>query len=429
MIYPNLFYFNTISEIGGIETWFYYLSVLYKDVDITVMYQRGDARQIRRIKRRFRCIKWDGKEPIECENLFVNFNREILDYATVHNKTYLVIHGDYLDMVNRGQLKKNLLPIDERIDEYIGISQTVCDNWYKLTGIKANLSYNPVVKYPPLKQIKLISAQRLSAEKGRKRIEKLIDCLDKYCNTFDVDYIYDIYTNNYGAKLLSNLRMNKHINIKESRLDINRLLGEYDYTVVLSDNEGYCYTVVESLLSGTPCIVTPVPVFKEIGLNTNNSITLEFDCSNIEYVVKKMFNKKFDFKYDAKKDSYKKFLIDKPNTYIFEKEEDMAKIKALMNYDDTYEGKAIKKGDVYETTDERARLITSSTHTSKVTGASLKYAEYTDETINVGWQEPKKQGEPVIESVEQPSEEIENIIEEPKKEAKKTRKKKGSKTE
>lgn len=395
MIYPNVFYFNSISSIGGIESWFYYLSIIYKGTDVTIMYKNADNLQLNRIKTRYRCIKWNGRDRIECENLFVNFNREIIDYATVHNKIYLVLHGDYLDMVNRGQLQKSLIPLDSRVDEYIGVSKTVCDSWFKLTGIMPKLSYNPVVRFKPLKQLKLISAQRMSKEKGAERIERLITELDRYCVINDVEYVYDIYTNEYGNKKLDGIRSNKHINLKKSRLDVNRLYGNYDYLVSLSDNEGYCYTVVEALLQGTPCVVTPLPVFKEIGVNKTNSIMLAYDCSNVSDVVKEMFNTSKHFKYKPKETSYHEFLINKPNQYKV-KEDEMAKIIALMNYKDEYEGKNIKKGDVYETTDERGKQITSATYLSRTTGLKTKYAEYTDKPINVDWQEAKKDDDVVV---------------------------------
>lgn len=431
MIYTNLFYFNSILTIGGIETWFYYLSIFYKNIDITVMYQNGDNKQINRLKKRFRCVKWNGKDTVECQNLFVNFNREIIEHAIVHNKIYLVLHGDYKDMVNRKQLKEGNIPLDERV-EYIGISKTVCDSWYQLTGKKASLSYNPVVKFKPLKQIRLVSAQRLSNEKGGKRIEKLIYELDRYCYKYDADYVYDIYTNDYGKRVLNGIARNKHVNIKEPRLDINRLLNNYDYTICLSDNEGYCYTAVESLVAGTPCVITPLPVFKELGFNAKNSITLEFDCSNIEYVVKSMFQKKFDFQYKEKKDSYHEFLIDMPNTYIYEKEESMAKIKALMNYEDKHEGKSIKKGDVYETSEERAKQIVEAVYVSKVSGMAMKYAEHTNDDVNVEWQMPFEEHieEPSFEIAEDIPNDVEEVLEEPKREVtpKKERKKKSNKT-
>lgn len=107
----------------------------------------------------------------------------------------------------------------------------------------------------------------------------------------------------------------------------------------------------------------------------------------------------------------------------------MAKIKALMNYKDNYEGKEIKEGDVYDTTEERAKQITSSTYHSLADGKTTKYAEYTEEEINVGWQKPNEEEkeEPVVESVEENIEEPKEVVEEPKEEVKPKKKRKTSK--
>lgn len=431
-MYNNVFYFRSILSIGGIESWFHYLSEKYSDKDITIFYVYADPLQLRRLTKKVRCIQWDCKSKVECNNLFVNFNKEILDYAIVHNKTYCVLHGDYKDMVKRGQLGKKLLPIDDRVDEYIGVSQTVCDSWYELTGIIASLSYNPITLQKPLRELRICSAQRLSAEKGKERIIKLCKELDKYCLKNGYTYSYDIYTNDYGNNILKTLTQNEHITIKKPRIDVNRLFINYDYFVQLSDNEGYCYSIVEALCRGVQCVVTPVPVFKELGLNKSNSITLEFDCSNVSEVVEEMFYRNYhtakSFIYEPKEDSWSDFIINAPSTYAY-KEEEMKRIKALINYRDTVEKQDIKAGDIYETTDERVKQITSSVYYSKKSGEPMKYAVETTESINVSWQENtpiEEVKEPEVEVVENVAE-AEQEIEKPVKKTPKNRRKKNDK--
>lgn len=431
-MYNNVFYFRSILRIGGIESWFYYMSEKYSDKDITIVYHDGDPMQIRRLERKVRCIKWDGKSDIECVNLFINFNKEILDHAIVHGITRCVLHGDYRDMIKRKQLLKKNLPLDKRIDEYIGVSQVVCDAWKEVTGLDAKLSYNPIVLKPSLPELRLCSAQRLSAEKGKERIVKLCRQLDKYCLKHGYTYTYDIYTNEYGNNILKSLTNNEHITIKKSRMDVNRLFGNYDYFIALSDNEGYCYSVIEALCRGTQCIVTPLPVFEELGLNDSNSIKLEFDCSNVEKVVDEMFYRKYhtamSFKYEPKNDSWSQFILDEPSTYAY-KEEQMKKIKALINYRDTQEKQDIKAGDVYETTDERVRQITGSVYYSRKTGEPQKFAVETTEPINVSWQEntPYEEVEKPIEEVKEEVVTVQQEEEKPVKKASKPRRKKNDK--
>lgn len=47
----NIFYFKSISEIGGIETFLYYLSKLYKNYDVTIIYDYANREQLARLKK------------------------------------------------------------------------------------------------------------------------------------------------------------------------------------------------------------------------------------------------------------------------------------------------------------------------------------------------------------------------------------------
>ena len=95
-----------------------------------------------------------------------------------------------------------------------------------------------------------------------------------------------------------------------------------DYLVQLSDCESYCYSVVEALSYGVPVITTPLPVLKELGVNETNSITLAFDLSNMDEVVRKMRLRKAKFKYKAPVERWNELLVAAPSTYA----QDMKKI-------------------------------------------------------------------------------------------------------
>lgn len=336
MHYTNLFYFASLNTIGGIETWFYNLSVLYGELDLTVLISNGTKEQIKRLSKNIRVIVWDGKTRYDCDNLFVCFNTNILPYINAKKK-YLVLHGDYEDMVNRKQLSIENLPIHPNIDEYIGISELVCQSWERLTGIKARLCYNPVLKPKEVKTIRLCSAQRMSKEKGRNRIELMAMALNNLCENSGYRYLWDIYTND--TKTI----YNKNINYLQPRLDIADYYTMYDWFVALSDNEGYCYSVVENLCRGVPCVVTDLPVFKEIGLNETNSLTLNLDLSNLNEVIYKMFNLELDFKYQPPKDDWGLLFGNSKSTYNYKEELKMLhKVEAL----DTYTKLKVKDGEL-----------------------------------------------------------------------------------
>ena len=292
--------------IGGIESHFYYLAKKYGKYDITFFYNSGDPKQIARLREYARTVQLKPEDKVICDNLFCCYNKDILKQAEA-KKTYLVLHGDYYDMVNQGQLDRDGLPIDDRIDEYLGVSQTVCDSWEKLTGIKASLIGEPVLVEHKTKPLMLISACRLTAEKGWNRMVKLADRM----NAEGIDFTWVIFTN-------SPQMVRKNMIFMNPRLDVASLFPAFDAYVQLSDNEGFCLSAVEALLQGVPVIGTDLPVFREIGMNEKNSILINRDMKDIP--IDRIKNvKKMSFRYKAPKDYWGDYL---------------AKTKSDYNYDD-----------------------------------------------------------------------------------------------
>lgn len=319
----NAYYFRSINAIGGIESHLYYISKKYKDLDITVFYVDGDEHQISRLKRNVRCKKINYNDKVICKRLFCCFNREILNKCEAEEKI-LVLHGDYLDMVNRGQLAKENLPIDERIDKYIGVSQTICDSWKALTGIDAENVYQPVIIDKVDKPLLFCSATRLTKEKGWKRMLKLADTLE----ASGIKFIWHIYTD---AKINKDeFKMaNKNMVFLEPKLDITDYFGAFDAYIQLSDSEGFCLSVVEALMRGTPIICTDLPVFKELGLNDSNSIKLDMDLSNIPIErIKDICNMKFS--YAPPEDKWSDILVKEKSNYNISS---VYKVRALGTYE------------------------------------------------------------------------------------------------
>lgn len=281
----NAYYFQQISAIGGIESHLYYIGRKYgKSYDITVFYRNGDAKQIKRLKQYIRVIQLNQNDDVECVNLFCCFNRDILNHAKAKTK-YLVLHGDYKAMMEQGTLSRENLPMDERIDKYIGVSQTACDSWKEITGFDAECVYEPVVLNKAEKPLLFVSATRLSREKGWSRMLKLADALD----SADVNYQWLIYTN-------SPQQPRPNMIFAEPRLDIADKLGSFDAFIQLSDNEGYCLSVVEALKRKVPVICTDLPVLRELGLNDSNSIRLPLDMSDIPIEdIKHITQKRFTY--------------------------------------------------------------------------------------------------------------------------------------
>lgn len=340
----TIYYFHSLQRIGGIESFLYYLAKKYHNTkDITFVYRVADESQLARLQQYVRCIQWDAKSTFKCKQLFCNFNTEIIDFVDAE-EYYIVLHGDYKDMMARHQIHS--VPQHPKA-KYIGVSKLVCDTFYDVTGIRPELCYNPVFVEEQPKILHLISATRLSAEKGAKRMQILADAIR-------VPFVWYVFTN--SAPTIDN----PNVIYKQPTLDIHKWVKDADALVQLSDNEGFCLSVAESLMLGTPVIATDLPVLKEIGCNDSNSVLLPFDMRNLPLdEIENIWQKKDNFTYDPPQDGWDKLLINAKSDY---KGATMIKVRALNTYEEKHMQDGVlrripKKGEEWMVTEDRLKIL------------------------------------------------------------------------
>lgn len=313
----NMYYFSYLNFIGGTETFLYYLIKKYKDYDITIVYQRAEKEQLERLQKYAKCIQYTGQK-IKCKKAFFNYGMDIIDNVEAEDY-YFVIHADYQSLMKKNP---NFRPvISRKITKYIGVSEQACKSFSELMGVKCELCYNPLALDEPKRILNLVSATRLSREKGKERMIKLAKALDDA----GIPYLWTVFTTD------TNAIDNPNIVYMKPRLDINGYIKNADYLVQLSDSEGYCYSVVEALSMGVPVIVTPCPVFNEIGLeDKKNCYIVDFDMQNIP--IEDIYNHiPKDFKYIPKKDRWNELFVLRKSSYVQDREY-MYTVKALPSY-------------------------------------------------------------------------------------------------
>ena len=319
MIYTNVFYVPHFNIIGGIETYIYELVKKYKDEDITIVYSddTSDKKQLARIRQYARVIRqpYNAKDKIKCKRLFIMYRCK-LDLFEAED-IIQIAHADYKVQ----NLKPNL---DKNINKHFGVSKSVAKAYEEISGIKTEVCYNPLTIEKPKKILKLISATRLTKEKGLERMKKLAYELDKE----GIPYIWLVFTNK------TDVINNPNVVYMQPRLDIRDYIKEADYLVQLSDTEAWCYSVLEALCLNTPVIVTPIPSFKEMGVKTGiNGYILPFDMKDIP--IEDIYTKvPKNFEFTAPKDKYDKLLLKGKKTY---KPEKKVFIKAKRTYFDAEE--------------------------------------------------------------------------------------------
>lgn len=336
----NVLYFPGFNCVGGIETFCYEFGLKYgKDYDITVIYQNGDPDMMKHIAEVCRVIKYRHGDKIICDVFIFGYGHEIL--ANVQAKEIIqTFHADYIC--------RHLNPsFDKRITKRFGVA----DNTTK--GIREHYEwakdietmYNPYTPKKPKKVLNLISATRLTPEKGYDRMVKLADALD----AAGIPFHWTIYTDkprNFP---------NKSVAIMPHRLDILDFIADADYLVQLSDTEGYSYSIVEALSVGTPVICTAFAVAEEQGIvNGKNGFILPMDMSNLP--IDAIYKGVRFAKIKPRESHYETILV--PGECDYGKlAADEVNTKAVKTYHDVELNRLVKTGEELTMKRERAEYL------------------------------------------------------------------------
>ena len=331
-----VFYMYKLSAIGGVESFFYYLAKKYKN--FMVYYSEGNVEQVKRLAKLVEVRKYT--KPIKCDIFFSNYKCDIEVEA---KEKYHIIHYDPLNVGFGTSYEEGW--------KYIGVSKVACKGFKEITGHDIELIYNPVVidkpKVEKLEGLNLISATRLTSEKGLERIVKLSNELDKK----GVSYTWAIYTNKV---LKARQQINsRNVIIKEQQLDLRKEVAESSYLVQLSSCESFGLSVCESLILGTPVIVTDLEAFHEIGVNDSNGIFIDLEMKNIP--IDEILKGKENFVYTPPKDHWEKYLS-KESTY---NPDELVKVKSLCRLWLVKENLHLLPNKEVEVTKERASELES----------------------------------------------------------------------
>ena len=288
----NVIYFPSFNCVGGVETYCYEMGLKFgKDYDITVLYQNGDADMMKHIAEVARVIRYNPGDKIICDVFIFGWGYDILD--NVEAKEYIqTFHADYIN--------RHLNPChDSKITKRFGVADNTTNGIREHYDWAADIEtmYNPYTPKKPRKVLNLISATRLTAEKGFDRMVKLADTLDEA----GIPFHWTVYTDKPREF------PNKSVSIMKHRLDILDFIADADYLVQLSDTEGYSYSIVEALSVGTPVICTEIPVAQEQGIVDGvTGFILPFDMSRIP--VKEIYKGMRRKKVEPKESNYDEVL-------------------------------------------------------------------------------------------------------------------------
>ena len=272
-----------IYPSGGIETWLYNIAKRWGSThDITIYYNNADNKQLRRLQRLVRCEEYIGQD-IEVDTAIWCY--DFLGFHTTKARRKIhVVHADYGYRYNFNK-GDELIP---KVNEVYAVSRKAAVSAERLFGCKVDVLYNPLSWETPERQIRIISATRLTHEKGLERMVKLHQALDRA----GVNYQWEIYTPSYNEEEITS-RFSKNVVFKKPVMSILEKIKKADFVVQLSDTESFGYTIVEAMTLGIPLVVTDIAVLPELGINKYNSIIVPLRkyCVNYNNIVKHIIAK------------------------------------------------------------------------------------------------------------------------------------------
>ncbi len=366
-----ILYHNNLLKFGGVDTFVYnFVKKMNKYFDILFLYTTADKNNLERIKKYVKTEQYSKDKKYICDIcICASAWGKYPDSVIAKTGRYIqMVHADYERAKEVGFYYSKW----QKTTEHIGVSDYVCKIFKELyPNEKITRIYNILDEVKETKPIlKLISATRVSKEKGYERMLKLAQELKKA----NIRFRWTIFTdlNLYNQKPFD---LEEIVYMKPSH-DFFDYIKESDYGVQLSDTEGYSYFINECLEYGTPVICTNFPSAYESVENEKNGYILDMNLSNLD--INKIINnipKNFLYKEKCSEKDWIALI----NKKVERKNKNMYKVIAKQDYTDKRpelienycEGKKIefndegnakvKKNDIYYVNDNtRAMQIKES---------------------------------------------------------------------
>lgn len=262
-----ILYTTNLTIFCGIFTWTLNFVKQFQDKHIKLVCKMIRPALRKELEKYAEIEILDNAKQYNCRTLIWNFQIDEFPKNISALNKYCVIHCDY-SVLN--------YEID-RSFKYVCVSEVACESFKRLFGVDSYV-LNPFMPKTEIKRVyRFVSATRLSAKKGLNRMLKLAEVFKQsgICWEWLVFCERDItsvsFRCEYPEIVVANLVSN------DTMLSY---MADADYTIQLSNSEGFCYAVHESLSVGTPVIVTDIPIFKMI-VNGYNGYRLPLDMSKI----------------------------------------------------------------------------------------------------------------------------------------------------
>ena len=332
-----LLFVDTLYKIGGIETWTYnFCKAMHKYYDILILASRIDPEQHKRLLP-YAEITTDLRRTIVCDTA-INC-RYVLELPKN------VEYKRYIQAVHTCKMK-DYWTMKDKADEIIYVSKVAADSFEDPEG---HVIHNLTDPQDVNKMITLVSATRLSYEKGGQRMIQLARLLDRH----NIDYTWYVFSDEHLPNAPANMIF------KRPTLNIKPYIKAADFVVQLSDQEAFGFSIVEAWELGTRTLTTALPVLSELGFEEGKQgYTLPWnidECENIEEILFSEYNP-FKFRINSNKivKQWREVLGNTKPTKSHKPQKGCKWVVALQDFKDMQQKRDIKAGEVYQVPEKRA---------------------------------------------------------------------------
>lgn len=330
-------YVSQLYDIGGIETWCYnFVRHMSRYYNILILWDKGMDPEQRRRLLPFAMVIRNTKKPIVCDTLLNCRTSVPLPQNITYDKYLMIVHT--CKMQPHWQLLG--------AEGYIFVSEAAKRSYNQEGMVIHNMTYPEKIDKKPLL---LVSATRLSWEKGEDRIQRLAAMLHARGILFTWLVFSDHEPKQYTDGLV----------YRKPTLDIKAYIKQADWFIQLSTMEAFCYSIVEALELGTPVLSTPLDVLPEISFKEGeNGFVIPFDVTECKDIEKLLYTdlKGFKYSYDNKKliEQWREVLGDTEPAPRKKPQKGFKTVIAVRDYFDTPLNRSVKENEVLEVPEKYA---------------------------------------------------------------------------
>jgi hypothetical protein len=313
--------------------------------DILVLYtEHMDSRQVLRLAQFVQVMRDTGK-VIHCDTLI---NIRLTDEVprTVRCKKRIQM-SHTCQLAKSGKLHWT---IKQNYDELIFVSQAAADSFADQVS-EYEVIPNLTEPEMPRRALLLVSACRLTWEKGEQRMYELADLF----RSKDIPFIWMVFSGHDMKKRIPGMIQ------CPPTLDVKSYFAKADYVVQLSDVESFCYTLAEALELGVAVLSTPLAVLPEIGFEEGvNGYTIPFDLKDVD--VEKIYKEVPRFKPVPCKNEeiikkWRKVLGNTKPEHNYKVDTEFVKVVIVEGYGDLELGRNMMPGEVVTMRRDRAIML------------------------------------------------------------------------